>query len=325
MKFSSIVPIALCLICCVNCTGPKTAEAEETFHFCVLGDMPYYLPEDYARFDNVIETVNTENPMFTVHVGDTKSGGSHCSDESVQRTWESFSKFAHPLIYTPGDNEWTDCHREAAGSMDPLERLAVIRGRFFSTSTSLGGGTPMEMSIQSADTKWMRYPENRMWIHKGVVFATLHVVGSHNNNQTEVPGAVDEFVDRDEANEAWLEAVFAEAQKTNAPALALFIHANPFGDLKSREWDPGFARFLGQFRDLTIAFKKPVLISHGDSHYFRIDKPLMYEGTTRDSIENLTRLEVFGARNMHAVRVDVDLTSTQVFRISQLIVEENRR
>ncbi len=317
--------IAICLVCCVSCTGPKSAESEGSFYFCALGDMPYYLPEDYARFDNVIDTVNAEKPDFTVHVGDTKSGGAPCSDEVLQRTWDSFSKFDHPLIYTPGDNEWTDCHRSAAGSMDPRERLSVIRDRFFSSSFSLGGGLPIELSPQSSDPKWEKYPENRMWTRGGVVFATLHIVGSHNNNQADVPGAVEEFVGRDQANEAWLETVFAEARRTDAPALALFIHANPFGDLKAREWDPGFARFLGQFRELTLAFGKPVLISHGDSHYFRVDKPLMHEGTARDSVENLTRLEVFGARNMHAVRVDVDPSSKQVFRISQLIVDENRR
>ena len=286
--------------------------------------MPYSLPEDYERFDNVIEAVNREKPAFTVNVGDTKSGGSPCSNETVQCTWDSFSKFDHPLVYTPGDNEWTDCHRKAAGLMDPLERLSVIRDRFFGSSRLLGGGSPIEICIQSTDTNWRDYPENRMWNRDGVVFATLHIVDSHNNNQPDVLGAVEEFVARDKANEAWLENAFAKARNLDAPGLAIFIHGNPFGEL-GREWNPGFARFLGQLRELTIAFSKPVLVSHGDSHYFRVDKPLMHEGTARDSIENLTRLEVFGARNMHGVRVEVEPGSAQVFRISQLIVEANRR
>jgi hypothetical protein len=122
VKLFSFALIVLCLVWGVNCTGPKNPDFERSFHFCVLGDMPYYLPEDYERFDNVIEAVNREKPAFTVHVGDTKSGGSPCSDETVQRTWDSFSKFDHPLIYTPGDNEWTDCHRKAAGSIFRIEQ-----------------------------------------------------------------------------------------------------------------------------------------------------------------------------------------------------------
>ena len=164
-------------------------------------------------------------------MGDTKSGGSPCSNETVQRTWDSFSKFDHPLVYTPGDNEWTDCHRKAAGSMDPLERLSVIRDRFFGSSRSLGGGTPIEISIQSTDTNLRDYPENRMWIRDGVVFATLHIFGGHNNNQPDVPGVVEEFVARDKANEAWLENAFEKARNLDAPGLAIFIHENPFGEL----------------------------------------------------------------------------------------------
>ena len=213
-------------------------------------------------------------------MGDTKSGGSPFSNETVQRTWDSFSKFDHPLVYTPGDNEWTDCHRKAAGSMDPLERLSVIRDRFFGSSRSLGGGTPIEISIQSTDTNLRDYPENRMWIRDGVVFATLHIFGGHNNNQPDVPGAVEEFVARDKANEAWLENAFEKARNLDAPGLAIFIHGNPFGEL-GRECNLGFARFLEQLRELTIAFSKPVMVSHGGSHYFRVDKPLMLEGTAR--------------------------------------------
>lgn len=287
--------------------------------------MPYYLPEDYGRFDNVIDVVNAENPSFTVHVGDTKSGASPCSDESVERTWNSFAKFEHPLIYTPGDNEWTDCNRGAAGSMDPLERLAVIRQRFFSDQSTLGGGSGIKLTVQSADPKWIKFSENRMWQYGGLIFATIHIVGSHNNNQEDVPGAKAEFLERDAANQAWLAKVFDEAKSADAPGLAVFIHANPFGELGSKKWGSGFERFLVQLRYLTIAFGKPVLIVHGDTHYFRVDKPLMHKETSRDSVENLTRLEVFGARNMHAVRVDVDPASRQVFRFSELIVEKNRR
>lgn len=297
-----------------------------SFHFCALGDMPYYLPADYERFDNVIDVVNAENPAFTVHVGDTKSGSSLCSDENYQRTLKSFSRFEHPLIYTPGDNEWTDCNRAAAGDWDAVERLSLVRKLFFKDSNTLGGGDAFKLTVQSSDPQFATYVENRMWSKGGVVFATVHVVGSNNNRQENIPGAVEEFLGRDEANEAWLDTVFNRASSTNAPALALFIHANPFRDLKDeRDPNAGFARFLEQLQKRTIAFEKPVLLVHGDTHYFRIDKPMMHEGTKRDSVENFTRLEVFGASNMHALRIDVDPSSPQVFSANQVIVNANRR
>jgi hypothetical protein len=303
---------------------PSIAE-ERVFHFCALGDMPYELPEDLKRFDHVIEAINAQSPAFTAHVGDTKSGGSPCSDEAMERAWKSFSKFDHPLVYTPGDNEWTDCHRAAAGGMDPLERLSALREQFFAGSSTLGGGESFDMLIQSDNYRWDRFVENRLWLIQEVVFATLHLVGSQNNNQDEIPGAVAEFRERDAANEAWLADIFELAIARKSPGLCLFIHANPFGNSGESGWNAGFIRFLTQLRELTVAYGGPVLLVHGDSHVFRIDKPLKRVGTSRDNIENFTRLEVFGARNMHAVRVDVYPRSVPVFRISEVLVEKNIR
>lgn len=318
-RFVPLLTVQLVLGCFVT--------ANDRFHFCALGDMPYYLPADYERFDNVIDAVNAENPVFTVHVGDTKSGGSPCSDEIYLRTLEQFDRFEHPLVYTPGDNEWTDCNREAAGAWNPVERLSVIRERFFGDSKSLGGGRAIELTLQSSDRRWKTFVENRMWSMGGVVFGTIHIVGSRNNKQENVPGAIAEFLARDEANEFWLDAIFDKADESKAPAVALFIHGNPFEEIGKSlgEAKPGVERFIAQLRGRTLAFGKPVLLTHGDSHYFRIDKPLMHAETQRDSVENFTRLEVFGARNMHAVRVEVDPSSPQVFSASQLIVEKNRR
>jgi len=39
----------------------------------------------------------------------------------------------------------------------------------------------------------------------------------------------------------------------------------------------GFKDFLVALRQQAVAFKKPVVYVHGDSHYFRIDKPFLDE------------------------------------------------
>ncbi|MEU6787396.1 hypothetical protein ABZ912_50105 [Nonomuraea angiospora] len=38
-----------------------------------------------------------------------------------------FGTFDDPFVLTPGDNEWTDCHRTAAGGYAPTERLDAVR------------------------------------------------------------------------------------------------------------------------------------------------------------------------------------------------------
>ena len=89
---------------------PASAGAER-FSFMALGDMPYTLPRDDAGFRRLIDRTNRSKPAFTVHVGDIKNGSTHCTDEVFAKGIELFNTFDAPLIYTPGDNEWTDCHR----------------------------------------------------------------------------------------------------------------------------------------------------------------------------------------------------------------------
>ncbi|MGF1477404.1 MAG: hypothetical protein ACFB6S_17815 [Geminicoccaceae bacterium] len=82
--------------------------------------------------------MNEISPDFTVHIGDTKSGSTPCSDEELSNQLDFMNSFSTALVYTPGDNEWTDCYRERAGEFDPLERLAKIRELYFASNQSLG-------------------------------------------------------------------------------------------------------------------------------------------------------------------------------------------
>ena len=50
----------------------------------------------------------------------------------------------------------------------------------------------------------------------------------------------------------------------------------------------GFDEFLAALEKETLAFGKPVVYVHGDSHIFRVDKPL-FGSTSRRFIENFTQ------------------------------------
>jgi hypothetical protein len=90
----------------------------------------------------------------------------------------------------------------------------------------------------------------------------------------------------------------------------------------------GFRDFLSALRDETIASRRPVAAVNGDSHYFRIDKPLQDAQGRR--VENFTRVETFGdhqenANNdVHWLKVDVDPSSREVFSYQPQIVPANR-
>jgi hypothetical protein len=63
-----------------------------------------------------------------MHLGDMKSGGESCTDELLKEHKAVINQvYPGKIIYTPGDNEWTDCDRDTLTySFDELERLDFI-------------------------------------------------------------------------------------------------------------------------------------------------------------------------------------------------------
>ena len=227
----------------------------------------------------------------------------------------------HPFVYIPGDNEWTDCHRANNGSYDPLERLAVLRTLFFATDESLGIET-MTLERQSAQPLYSLYRENVRWSVHGVLFVGLHIVGSNNNLGRNAANDL-EYAARNAANLAWLHESFAIAKSTNARAVMLIIQANPQFDLPASDVRrSGFNDFLAALESETIAYRLPVVLVHGDSHYFRLDKPMFGTKSGR-KVENFTRVETFGELDNHWLHVEVSPGNPNVFVFDQRIVAAN--
>lgn len=296
--------------------------AESTrFTFTAIGCMPYG-EANWPGFERVIAEINRHHPAFTVHCGDTKSGSQPPSDAFMQRILEAFNSFEGPLIYTPGDNEWTDVHRENNGSQDPAVWLAKIRALYFAEERSLGK-TPIALVTQRTQPGFAKFVENARWTVGGVVFTTVHMVGSNNNYQPKVPGAVEEFIERQAANIAWMKAAFAEAKKTQAPGIAFFFQADAFyQDYGKNGRDPGFKDFLDALEEQCLFFQKPVLLVHADEHRFRLDVAHRFERGSAP-VPNVTRVETFGDGDLHGTLVLVDTASPQVFLPAPLIIPGN--
>ncbi len=287
----------------------------QKFSFVAIGDMPY---NTIPQFENLIKAINSSKPSFTIHVGDVKTGSSPCTNEYLLNIRTLFDRFEQPLIYTPGDNEWTDCHRDAAGKFDPLERLSFVRKTFFPDSQSLGQKMPLE--VQSADAKFAKFVENRRWSMNGVVFATLHIIGSNNNLQRN-QDAVNEYIERNTANLAWLESTFAQATQQNAKAIVLGFQADVMFSEINEDKRSGYTEFLASLKAKAKAFGKPVLVIHGDAHALIVDNP--WSNDLDQSAPNLTRLQVFGNARVHGVEVLIDPDSVGVFGFRPLLVKEN--
>ena len=124
--------------------SPPLAQAQQPFRFIALGDMPYEVTDAvFGPYNSLIKVINRKAPAFTVHLGDLKGGSTPCSDRALLEQLAFLNSIEGPVLYTPGDNEWTDCHRAKAGGHDPLERLAFIRKTFFANAARSLGRHPM--------------------------------------------------------------------------------------------------------------------------------------------------------------------------------------
>jgi hypothetical protein len=286
--------------------------------FMAIGDVPYHLPEDFDRFENLIAEVNAMKPAFTIHVGDIKSGSTVCSDEYFENIKAYFNQFDNPLLYTPGDNEWTDCHRPACGEYDPEERLDKLRQLFFSESQSLGKN-PLQLTAQNSFEGWEKFVENTYWEMENITFGTCHVVGSNNNFKLDSLALNDEFFEREMANLFWLNKLFDQAIEKEQRGMVIMLHAGL--NYRNQEDTNGHRSFVKLLCERVLAFEKPVLLLYGDFHRFVIDKPL-----TDDKgkvVTNFTAAQVFGDRDMHALRIRVNPENPALFEINQHFIPGN--
>lgn len=274
---------ATAVVALVSLTAP-TAQAVDgqlkSGHqtFAVIGDVPYGAVQ-VAKFPGWVDQINADPDVeLTFHVGDIKNGSSRCDDAYYRMIRTQFDRFADPLVYTPGDNEWTDCHRANNGAYQPLERLAFDRSVFFDKpGTTLGAPTPV--SVPDA-----AYPENVSLRHAGVDFAVLHVVGSNNDlqpwtgigNTTATPAQVSEEEARMAASISLLRGTFADARTRHDRAVVVLQQADMFDPTftPTPQDISAFQPLVQALVDETNAFPGDVYLVNGDSHIYNSDRPL---------------------------------------------------
>ena len=297
-----------------------TSCAEETnqekFEFVVVADTAYKVPKDYPVYDKLIARINQEDPAFTIHLGDLFSGQTNCGEGNLERARRDFDKFEHPVVYTPGDNEWTDCHREASGGYDPLERLTNLRKLFFETSAGLG---KTKLPLETQTSTGAGLIENALWQKGDVLFATLHIVGSNNGLRDAGVEQTDaEYTSRNDANKNWLKDVFEQADERGAKALVLAYHANMFIEPADPDGFKDMRMLIGQYGE---AYGKPILLVHGDYHEFIVDRPYLPR-VQKTPGAKIIRLQTYGWPDAKAVKIHVDTSTEAVFSFGPIYADD---
>jgi hypothetical protein len=278
----------------------------------MLGDVPYGVDlVEFKAMPAFVANINSDKALsFATHVGDLHSGSEPCTQVYDQAVAGFFSKFTLPLVYTPGDNEWADCHKakqmngkytatapELTGyatntvipsyaNGNPVDNLQLVRSLFFSKAGQTLGSGSLIVHSQALEGKTdtdKQYVENVWWMQSGVLFVTVNIPGGSNNGNdvwyaaaTATDQQKQEVVNRTAAAKAWLANAFDQAATNNASSIVVIEQA----DMWSAEEPDGSARlaeykqYIDIIADRTAKFGKPVLLINGDTHLFQSDNPL---------------------------------------------------
>jgi hypothetical protein len=297
--------------------SPIDTGSANALTMAVYGDSPYGIsPADTSQFDATpafITSINADPKVdLVLHVGDIHSGKQYCTEAYDRSVFNLWSKFNDPLVYTPGDNEWADCHKAADGGGaynatteqidyvkdangnlvdyaggNPVANLDLVRSIFFAKSgRTLGNGKQHVLSqakvYDRAHPTDSKYVENVMWQQKGIQFVTLNIPGGSNNDNDVWYGApsqsaaqAQEVAERTGADLRWLDRAFSQAEDDHAKGVVIFSQADMWDvDGNTPAHLTAYEPYVASLASHTSRFGKPVLMFNGDSHQYRSENPL---------------------------------------------------
>jgi Calcineurin-like phosphoesterase len=305
--------------------GDSSTPALTPFSVAVIGDMPYGLSPsnnagvlDDTQFKAIpafFTNINKDADVSTVmHLGDIHSGSEPCTETFNRSVAAQLATLKFPIVYTPGDNEWSDCHKPkqaidapSAQAKDPIFNLDLVRSIFFPTpGKAINGSLDVRSQAVDFDPAFpadKKFVENVWWMKSGVLFVTMNVPGGSNNNNdiwlaasTRTAVQVQEVAERSAANIRWLNSAFKNAKAMGAIGVVVQVQGDMW-DLDSKVDATGtiptlfagtpncaaavgcshiseYKQFIDSIATNTLSFGKPVLMFNGDSHFYRTDNPL---------------------------------------------------
>ena len=325
--------------------SPGQGRGPERYTIGLFGDMPYGAL-GRSQYPNLLADINRGHVAFSIFDGDLQAGGDGpCNDSLYTTARANFNTLQRPLVWLPGDNDWTDCWGRYGSAQapyhDPIERLNHERRLFDSTSQSLGQRTLTLTRESSEGGKYAIYSENVRWVYGPVVYIGLNVQGSNDNypypetdaesgavvvrSDAEIQRERDEEVARKAADLHWLGEGFAYAKRVGAKGILIDWQAdlnfnNEQHLANPHDWD-AFPDYVDALRTETMAFLGQVVLVHGDSHYFKVDKPISLP--SGGVLANFTRVETFGARQTHWVSATINPDDPNLFEFQPRIVRAN--
>jgi hypothetical protein len=240
--------------------SPSSSSIQHVVQFYALSDAPFGTKER-ERFPAQLQHLESR-PEFLVHLGNVRERQQECNDnvhmDVVADALLQHSKL--PTFVVPGDSDWYNCLDQDAAWLKWQSRF----GRFQDEWPN----HPFQVSHQDVR------PENFVFVHKGVLFVSFHVLSSTVRDWDLWNALVKD-------NVSWLEHVLlANAFSDDIGAIVLLAHAQPH--LRR------YRLFYESLVSVTASIDKPMLYLHGDDHVFGVDNGESY----LPGVHNLMRVSV---------------------------------
>lgn len=287
------------------------------FTAAVFGDVPYGTSatdsSQTQAFPGLMASINADADVsLALHGGDLHSGKQYCTQAYNQTILNTLKTLKVPMVYSPGDNEWADCHKSGEGggtwntatgtvnyvldgsgnpvdyaNGNPVDNLALVRSMFFPDSTkTLVGGMDVHSQAKEFDAAFptdAQFVENVWFIRGGVLFVAVNIPGGSNNGTdpwygapTQSAAQQQEVANRTGATTRWLAKAFDQANASGASAVVILTQADMWdADGKPVSHITGYKPYIDLIAQRTLGFGKPVLLLNGDSHAYRSDNPLV--------------------------------------------------
>jgi hypothetical protein len=121
-----LLALGAALLALAIAAASAAAGNPNTLTLAVYGDAPYGTSNadtaEFAATPAFVASINNDAAVQeVVHVGDIHSGSQKCTVAYDQSVYNLRTAYRQPLVYTPGDNEWSDCTK-------PKERVGIRAG-----------------------------------------------------------------------------------------------------------------------------------------------------------------------------------------------------
>jgi len=302
-----------------------TGSAQAKTTIVVVSDLPYNSDQHRVFREEIAPAIQALSPPVVIHLGDIRGGGElSCADPVLEaRRDEIRDLMPDRVVYTPGDNDWTDCDRSSLSlPMAELDRLNRLTDLFLGPD-----------GLSHDDLTMVSAPEdgvfNRHWRIDGIDFLTLHVVGTNNGRQyvelNDIEEAIARVEERDVQNFRWLEQAVGRATADQSAALVIGFQADvtdPWGSGPCTTENPSdcdpFAPYRDAFREAARTFGGPILVVHGDSSPYCLDRDF-----GDNDVPNLWRLNSAGDYAVvDAVTLEFDAEADVPFKAATLLGNE---